>query len=501
MASSEPPPLLLTPIDNVVVRFYTNQLLFFPESKRADVSTVIDTLRHGLSKTLEAIPVLAGTPQVIDQRGTLCIDAPWSTIDEIFRVNDLRQEEGLEYKLLKDKHFPVNHLDVHTLASLDLANGKIVPPPGSKMKSERPVIFVQVNIIKGGIIVALCLNHSFTDGNGVSSIVEVWGAYCRGDDGSRLITPDMVHRGRLMEGRSGASSAVFPEFEKIKTQENPPSSGFLNYICTTIFGYLTARLSWRPTGIWKPQDWVWVDRKQPETAIFFFSKRNLVDLKSMASGRVTGDPGDRWISTIDALSALIGCCVASARAQETRAMGDKNWVIYTALGGRRLLDPPLPAGYIGNFLSYIRICTPNPTIESTPAKVAEIAHLIRDQIKQRGDAFFQGIIGALSSVKDLRKISPMPLSSSEEGILITSWANQSLYDIDWGDVVGGRVERVRRLRLDWKYICWIMPELKAPYFADDECGLEIIVGGLTKDERAQLKQNELLMKFAQCRCD
>ena len=92
----------------------------------------------------------------------------------------------------------------------------------------------------------------------------------------------------------------------------------------------------------------------------------------------------------------------------------------------------------------------------------------------------------------------MPLSSSEEGILITSWANQSLYDIDWGEVVGGRIERVRRLRLDWKYICWIMPELKAPYFTDDECGLEIIVGGLSKDERAQLKQNELLMKFAQC---
>ena len=46
-----------------------------------------------------------------------------------------------------------------------------------------------------------------------------------------------------------------------------------------------------------------------------------------------------------------------------------------------------------------------------------------------------------------------------------------------------------------------MPELKAPHFADDECGLEIIVGGLTKVERARLKQNELLMKFAQCRCD
>ena len=182
------------------------------------------------------------------------------------------------------------------------------------MKSERPVIFVQVNIIKGGIIVALCLNHSFTDGNGVSTVVGVWGAYCRGDDGSRLITPDMVHRGRLMEGRAGASSAVFPEFGKIKMKEQSPSGGFLIYICTTFFGYLTAHLPWWPTGIWKPQDWVWVDRKQPETAMFFFSKRNLVDLKSMASRRVTGDPGDRWINTIDALSALIGCCVASARA-------------------------------------------------------------------------------------------------------------------------------------------------------------------------------------------
>lgn len=455
--------------DSVVGRVYSLKYFFFPESGTADVSTVIDTLRHGVSKTLEAIPLLSGTVQVID-RGALCIAGPWSAVNDIFRVKDLRQEGQLEYQTLRDKQFPLSVLDDRLLASLGgdrEPNEKISPPSSGTMKSEKPVMFVQLNIIRGGIIIALCVSHSFTDGNGIPTITRVLGAYCRGDDGSRLITPEMIDRKRLMRGRGGTTLADFREFgiDSVAAIKKPEGS----------------------------------IQQEFEIGIIFFPKGRLAELKSMAFAKENGEFGDRWISTIDALSALLGCCIGSVRDKETRARVDRNWVIRSVLGGRRTLDPPLPEGYIGNVLSFTRIPIPYPSIDSTLAKVVESAHLMRDQIKQRDEAYFQGVIGALSRVKDLGKVKTASLSPSEDGMFITSWANQGFYEIDWGDVVGGRTERVRknRFRFGHRPICWIMPELSAPYFPDDECWLEVIVNGLDKDEMARLKENELFMRFGQ----
>ena len=488
--------MLLTPIDGVIPPVYTRKFFFFPESPKSDVSVVVDTFRQGLSKTLEAIPVLSGTMHVIDQRGALRVAGPWSTVDDVFQVKDLRQEGQLDYWTLKDKHFPSGQLDPQILASASFRSGRfgmetIKLPSGSRIKSERPVMFVQVNMVKGGVIVAMCLNHQFTDGNGTPLIARVWAAYCRGDDGSQLVTPEMLDRGRLMQGRGGVTLDDFPEFGKMR--DKAPTGGFLASMSTNILAYLTALLPPWLGGIRKPTGRV--DLK-PATATFFFSKSKLADLKSMASAKLNGESDDEWISTNDALSALVGCCMAAARDKEIRAKAERAWVINTMLSGRRLMKPPLPEDYIGNFLASNRISAPGPTVDSTPAKVAEMAHLIRGQIKQRDEAYFRGIIGALSSVQDLRRVQMAPKSASEDIILITSWAAANLFDINWGDVVGGRIERGRRVSLNVKYLCCILPELKAPNFADNECGLEIHLSGLDKDEVTRLKQNELFMRFA-----
>lgn len=499
MASSEPAPVLLTPIDNVVGRVYSVKYLFFPESHKADVSIVIDTLRQGLSKTLKAIPILAGTVHVIDQRGAQCVASPWRTIDDIFRVKDLRQEEGLDYRVLKDKQFPLGLLDLRTLASTGGRFDETIKLfLGSRTEGEKPVMFVQVNIIKGGIIMSLCFNHSFTDGNGIPVIVRVWAAYCRGDDASQLITPEVLDRGPLTQGRAGASQDEFLEFGKSLMKDKAPPRGFPASISTHVSAYLFSWLPRWPKSIRKPKSPI---DSMSETALFFFSKNKLADLKSMASAKLSGESDDQWISTNDALSALIGCCTASIRDKGTRTDADKSWLISTVVDGRRLLNPSLPADYIGNVLSFTRISAPNPSIDSTPAKVAEVAHLIRDQIKQRDEAYFRGIIGWLSSVQDLRRVHRAPTSPSEDRIVITSWGSQSFYDLDWGNVVESRIERVRARELPFKYFCCILPELKAPHFPENECGLEVMLCGLDKDETARLKQNELFMRFAQYRGD
>ena len=492
MATTRTPPFLLTPMDNVMNHLYTLQLLFFSESENIDISTVTDTLREGLAKTLEAIPVLSGTVQMINQRGALCVAAPWCAINDIFKVKDLRQEEGTLYQALRDNQFPLEGLD-----------GGILPPLAGRHGSglelpPKPVMSTQVNMVKGGIILALAIHHNFTDANGLPTIVKVWAAYCKGDDGSRLITQEMLDRERLMRGWGTASLSDFPEFGMIRNEKQASFSGILANIYTTILGWLTSRLPRSQKSPKKIKDHV---SPKLEAAIFFFSKSKLAELKSMASEMEHVKGGDRWVSTIDTLSALLGCCIASVRDKETRTRADRSFVIQSAISGRRLIDPPLPTGYIGNFLSSTRVSAPNQNINSTPAKVAEIAYLIRDQIKQRDELYFRGIIAALLSVEDLTKVLIAPISPSEDRLFITSWAAHDVYDINWGKVIGPRIERVRRIPLAVPYICWIMPELKAPWFAQNECGLEVIVSGLKKEQMARLKQNDLFMRFAQWRCN
>lgn len=366
------------------------------------------------------------------------------------------------------------------------------------MKSEKTVMLVQMNIIKGGIIMALCLHHSFTDGNGTFAIAKIWAAYCR-NDGSRLVTQEMVNRERLMRGWGSASLDDIAGYEMGQT-EVTSSRGILTYIHTIVSSWVTARLR-RWTSITVARETEGDALLQDEGGMFFFAKSKLAKLKNMASAKEHED-GDAWISTNDALCALISCCIASARDTQRRTMTDKHWSFWVAVNARRLLHPPLPTDFIGNALSLIKISTPSQSVESTPTKMAQTAYLIRDQIRQLDEQHIRKTIAALVSVGDLARVIPVPLSSCEDGLRFSSWASQRLYDINWGDAVGARIERVRAF-FDWANfrICIILPELGAPGFAGEDCGQEVYLYGFERGLLGRLQQDELFMNFAQWRCN
>ena len=464
MAESEPPPLLLTPIDNIVPRGYVEYLLFFPAPPASEVSAVVDTLRDGLSKTLKAIIQLSGTIQVFDQKGGLCVTGPWNTVDDIVLVKDLRHDGGLEYRQLKDQKFPLKDLD-----------RSIIVPVDRMEMNEKPVTLVQLNIIKGGMIVALCLHHSCTDANGTAAIAKVWAAYCRGEDGSRLVSGEMIDRRRLTKIWGGTN---------------------LKTVLLGIYYMLLGSLIWR---IYKWTRKCKETAAPPETAILFFPKGKLAELKSMVSSSERAKDDDVWVSTNDALCALIGCCAHSSRDEEIRAMTDRSCSILAVVNLRHRLHPPLPVDYIGNAVGSILVPIPSQVVDSTLAKVVKTAHLIRDQIKQRDESYLRKLLALLRYVPDWPSVAESTEAGAfEDRFKFTSWANLCFYDLDWGNVVGAKVERVRSKTYDAN-LCIILPELKSPGFADDERGIEVVVN-FEKGQMGRLKQNELFVKFAEWRC-
>lgn len=381
-------------------------------------------------------------------------------------------------------------------------------------KREKAVMLVQVNFIKGGIIIGLCMHHSFADGNATSTVAKVWAACCRGEDGSLLVTQDMIERERLMQEGESADLEDYPSLALLPSEKGLWKAaivhGLLAWIYYTVFSWLMVRL----------HSWI-VQKSSPRKArgiparsnmpIFFFSQSKLAEIKDMASKKNGDEVGNSWISTNDALCSFFGCCIIPThRADgeqdgrriednetEDFAKGDKRAVIAVVVNLRPFLAPPLPPDYIGNCFGLIWIALPLETITSTPSRVAEIARLIRRDIKLLHPRYVDRLRSALQSVPDISRVV-LSVPPSQPTIAISSWRNQIYYDLDWGNVIGSNIERVRDWRLAPAAI--ILPELKAPRFVGEEGGWEVAIT-LTRAQIESLREDPLFNRFAEWRCE
>ena len=322
--SQKPGVFPLTPLDNIVASPYVHKALFFP-SHHPNIWSLVENMRSALAQTFNAIPVLAGTVTCIphaSQRGSLAVTAPWRTAQDALSVKDLRETDYPTYESLRSKHFPMVDLKYSIL--MPGRRSMHVPNFMALETDERPVLLAQINIINGGMILGIIIDHAFTDGAGSLTVARVWASYCRGEDGSRLVSPECVDRSWLMEGDE---SGRFEDFLEYSCRPDPdisaPAHGFLSRMFTTPYSWIVLPLRSlfgfglnampplrkmlrsgraRDTTLSKP-DPLGVE-------IFFFSQAKLKELKQMASKLESDETS--WISTNDALACFIWCCVIAA---------------------------------------------------------------------------------------------------------------------------------------------------------------------------------------------
>lgn len=458
MASLVDDPFILTPIDNILPRWHVSKLFFFPSSKSVTTVDTIHALRVGLEKTIDAFPLLTGTVQELqqasdhEQRGRLCVSAPWQTISHMFSVQDLTHNDALDYPSMRAEAFPIHKLDPAIL----------LPQDTTLKPDNQSVMLVKVTKIRGGLIVAHSINHSFMDGGAMVVIAKIWATFCRGEDGTRYLTQEALERCRLMRGIPGSRVADFPELTQV-------SQGPTRQIATVA----------------KP--------KVVEYEIFFFSSGKLAELKKMASVTENHFGTSGWISTSDALCALLIHCIKAARDKQTPV------TLGLAMDFRACLNPPMPADYIGNAVHMLNIPVPQPEREDLRSAVAETAHLIRHSIQGINENYIHRVIGVLNSsnVQDISNVFHTRVyPNGREFLTITSWAKQALYELDWGARVGTRIERVRVCKFQYPSLVLIAPMLNGPGFGEEEKGGLEVIFGLEDSEMGRLKNNVLFEQFA-----
>ena len=450
----------LSPLDHVMPRHHVPKLLYFATDATADAITT--TLHIGLAKTLAAMPVLSGSigPAThARQKGTMTIQGPYYTADDILTTEDL--SDVYDYEELRAKHFPTDML----------APEHITPDLAGK---PRQVMLAQANFLRGGLLLFFAVHHCVMDEVGLFNTLKVWSTFCRGDDGSLLVQPEWLDREPLMNGAGGGRLEDHPTYKLLGDKE------------TEAIANGSAKL---------PE--YFAASSDAGTAIFFISDRSLEALKRAAT-----QEGSQ-VSTNDALCAFVWRHITAAR--RTRSADDHGETLSNfnmTVNARSRCSPPISPCYCGNAVAISKARAPlSKLLSRDPSDIAETAVLIRNSVLAVGDAYIKDVIQMIRSIPDIGRLAPQAPHTDEEYVGCSSWAKQPYYSLDWGDVVGGTCQRVRwrRIRTDGVFVIFPHIDPTTPGSASKEGGLEICLG-LRQEHLQRLRDIEEFREFAQWRC-
>ena len=502
---THPEVITLSPLDELATRRYTIKLLCFP-LRNANTSSATQALKQGLADTLQSVPLLTGTIQArVDTSGReiLQVTAPWHSIDEIFRINHLLETDELDYDVLKRKHFPMSPLEVITLTSLTVWDGL-----------GKPALQAQANFVRGGMILALILNHSIMDGMGSFEISKLWAANCRGDSipipviDSRRISVNLPAKANF-DGIAGCT--YLPTQNPSGHSKDGISWPGLYRRLQPLFHSLTYPFSWvmdaagwhssrrlNPTSLdtvpLSPNKYP--TDEEMKTEIFYFSHKNLHELKTLATKSAFAKDPSAWISTNDALSALLWCCVSAAR----KHAANDQLTFVRVVNSRRILR--LPPNYIGNSWVFSPISAPAAEVTSTRDQVSHLPYFLRKALKHVDEDFIRNLVACIKALPSPKPLMSTYAFSPGHYFMLSSWTDQRFCDLDWGTTIDVKCERVRVPKIGVGLLDGVGIVLPWPGGSDDGVnrhGLEVLLS-LKGEVMDRLRDDELFKEYATWRC-
>ena len=456
----------LSPLDHLAPHHHVPKLLYFASS--SDPSIIITTLRDALEKTIAALPIIAGTigPTRHDyHQGFLAVQSPYCGIDDILSVNDISDRYDLDE--LRVMHFPTDAIPTD-----------LITPP--RLGKSAQVMFAQANLLRGGVLLVFAIHHCVMDETGLFNVIRVWSEYCRGGDGMDLVRRDWTDREPLNRSAGSGRFEDHPEYSLL------------------------------PEG--KPTPPYFSETLDVGTAIMFFSDESLDRLKNAAAGVDVREGANSivnasktaqdsaWISTNDAICALLWCSISSARISSNNALKVETPTMFNmAVDGRLRLSPPIPPNYIGNVVAVSKAPTTFATVlhSTNFSNIALAAQHIRNSLAAIDDAYIKDVIQMVKSVSDLNRLAPRGYSSHGRNVGCSSWAKQPYYSLDWGNVLGCQCERLRWRSIKTDGIFVVFPRI--PSTQGEAGGLEVVLG-LQKDHLKCLLEDDRFTSFAKWRC-
>ncbi|KAJ5731189.1 uncharacterized protein N7483_005697 [Penicillium malachiteum] len=426
MASTPDTPVPeITLLERIGPKGWIRYILPFQLSPEYDINEVAHVIREGYKYMTQQIS-LAKCEIVPDkdvkQGG---VDKLQLRTDDDFEdvfIKDLRDLSQFPwtYTELKEKSFPTTAFDERVYRH------GVWPDPGGNI----PVSFAQANFIRGGVLLNWCAFHMVIDGTSAHTWMKIWAEGCRRAQDPQLNSiSDSMHieshnEIRLWADREAVMKASGQNMGK--TEDHP------EYI---VFDTV-------PTGGPPPK----LLATNYRTTIFYFSPESMQRLKAeSASQNATQVSGidQKWVSTNDALSALIWRSLMAVQNPLESLEGDPISEFALAIDARTRMKPALHEDTIGSFTTWILATAPIRKILGD-FNLADLALIIRKTVLTADDRFIDNLMTLVENLDDIGQLILSPFVDCP-GLHVcqTTWAHSQFASLDWGSKLGHRLDALR----------------------------------------------------------
>lgn len=449
----------LSKLEQISPQAYVRFILCFGIRSGVSHDDATQILRQGLRATASKVHVLNSlVVSVTDSNGKQAKDLRQDDIP-MFTVKDLTNTR-LVYGDIRSQGFPSHIFDGEMLCP----TGRFAVPA-----SPVPVFLVQANLITGGILLGLSVWHGALDGTAITTILRLWAQNC-----CTIQDPNKQSFDNFTLS-SGAFDGL--RLSKVScaeggTIDHHPEFLLLPEAPTALPPALTQSL---------------------KAQIFHISPDSISALKELASPENSAFPQTEhsWISTNTAISALIWRSIMAATYVHECPIPESVSIFSSPLNARKRMDPPLAPDLLASAWCFQDSRLPVKSL--LEAELADVALVVRKATDKVDAGYIDSLINMIDSLPDPSLLLPLAFTDVLRTCsMSTSWAAFRMYDFDWGDVLGGRCERVRTAASGmFNGMQVVLPELTQEMGG----GLEIVVG-LEDVAMERLKVDALWMKFA-----
>ncbi|KAM0699427.1 hypothetical protein Q7P36_000429 [Cladosporium allicinum] len=392
----------LSPIDNFEERKHVVRYViqFPPCVCTTNHEEIHARLQEGLSKTRALIPFIGGTiVSCDDDRNSVMLDIGDG------RDIDLGCED-LSDPYNKDSAPALINKSLDTAMDIHGYNPMRISPPDliPEGRLPTPVFAAKITFTDTGILLVAGVHHASCDGAGFAAIMKLWASQIHGVGKTRApgVSLRMFDRTAITALRSNSIPSIDRYPGLMVVNELPEAHEEL---------------------------------PGAETCVFRFSRESLRGLKQTAS---PDHPSMPWISTHDALSALLWICVSKARRIPIRHDTSDKLVVSmlsVAVDGRNRLSPDVSSEYLGNASLNCPVRLTVESLLSAQWSLYYTAYAIRSALSDFGARSFAETMALIESIPiGCLKRSYSTIRGPD--FAITSWAKMGLYEQSWGPHLG-----------------------------------------------------------------
>ena len=402
-----PETMTLSPFDQFNGRHYLPLFVVFkqPDNKLSEV--IISELQEGLAKLLSEIPFLAGNVVTKDEsRDLLTLEIPedGGVLFKVKRMVDADDGPVLDFEELERAEFPV-----------DAFNPMVMCPRSFLPDAVAPCLLFQVNLIRGGVVLATHFHHSVVDGEGAMTIISQWAKHVTAvSDGRVLPESD------LLPAEALDRTVLFPEndsrcelcdFTSFQDGRNMSLNG---ESCWNVGERMEM------TGV--------EEAKIVKGVSWFFTKENLQQIEEKAMPRKPNIPK---MTESSILTAFLFRHYTLARRLDQQGIDEASF--HYPCNIRSRIEPPLHPQYLGNSVVPSRALLPLSEIcSSAEDTLYRIASAISSSIDWWSSDRIWELIGAMEAWPRVTEIERTMDLNCKTDLHVTNLSTFPVLESYWG---------------------------------------------------------------------